>query len=644
MPAMHDGEPDAWILDMVAPWTIADVHRVESDRRVVVRLVRPDDSPLSCPECGRDCAGYDSQPRRWRYLDAGHFSTVLEVSVPRCSCPEHGIHPIRVPWARPDNLIIGFVECSDLGSLREPGRSAEGGGLGISPTGDRDHATRRRFLASTVAAAGSLFVGGAVLPGGGARAGAMANPAGLDWGSLRRRIQGEVVTTIDPDFADVRDALVWNKIKPDRSPAVIVRVKDEHDVVEAVNFARENGLKVVNRGGGHTWCGLAVRQGGMTIDLSALGESRIDEAGRTAVIQPVISNRELARRLGEHDLAFPIGHCPTVKAGGYLLNGGMSWNMGHWGPACLSVEAVEFVTAAGKLIKASATEHPDLYWAARGCGPGMFAVATRFHLKCYPLPRAIAASNYYFSLGDLEGAVDEAVALGRKMPDIVELSIFLVRAPAGLAGACSNHNGKLCMVSAVAFGMTREESEAALAPLEQGAMVKKALARTFNEPSGFARLAIASGEIWPENHRNLCENQCSKARPSDLLMALREKFVEAPSAKSVIVFCQSTGPRNLLEPHPEVALSMDATSYGGSWAIWEKEEDDAANRKWQNEVVAIMKPFTSQHYIGETDIVQDPSRVQESYSAEKWKRLEEVRARYDPQGVFSGFLGGTGKV
>jgi FAD/FMN-containing dehydrogenase len=478
----------------------------------------------------------------------------------------------------------------------------------------------------------------------GASAEAMATAATRDWESLRRRVQGQVVTADAPGFAAVRNDLVWNKIKPDRSPDVIVRVKNEHDVVEAVHFARENGLRVVVRGGGHTWCGLAVRHGGMTIDLSALNESRIDAVSQTAVIQPVISNRELARRLGEHGLAFPIGHCPTVKASGYLLNGGMSWNMGHWGPACLSVEAVEFVTADGKLITASATEHQDLYWAARGCGPGMFAVATRFHLKCYPLPRAIATSNYYYSLNDLKDAVDEVVALGPQMPDKVELSIFLIKAPAELAAASSAHNGKLCMVTAVAFGMTADESEAALVPLERGAMVKKTLARTFNEPSSFERLAIASGETWPENHRNLCENQCSKARPSDMLMALRDKFVEAPSAKSVIVFCQSTGPRNLLEPHPELALSMDATSYGGSWAIWEREEDDAANRKWQDEVIATMKPFTSQHYIGETDIVQDPSRVQESYAADKWRRLEEVRARYDPQGVFFGFQVGANRV
>lgn len=629
---------------LLGPWTVALVHRDQPARRVSVCLIRPEDLPLSCPTCGRECPGHDSEPRRWRSLDGDGLETVLEADVPRCSCPEHGVNPIDVPWGESGGRFSGFVERSGSESMRDADRPVDDGRSALATRGGGEPVTRRGFLNSTAAAAGSLLVGGLVLPEGKARAEAEATREEPDWGSLRDRIKGEVVPSNAPDFQAARSGLVWNQIKPDRSPDVIVRVEHEQDVVEAVNFARENGLKVVVRGGGHSWCGLAVRQGGMTIDLSALNESWIDEAGRTAVIQPVISNRELARRLGEHGLAFPIGHCPTVKASGYLLNGGMSWNMGRWGPACLSVEAVEFVTADGGRVKASAAEHQDLFWAARGCGPGMFAVATRFHLKCHPLPRAIAASNYFYSLNDLREAVDEAVALGRKMPDNVELSVFLIQAPAELAEACKDHNGKLCMISAVAFGMTREESEAALTPLDQGSMVKNALARTFNEPSSFEHLAAASGATWPENHRNLCENQCSKAKPSDMLMALRDKFVEAPSAKSVIVFCQSTGPRNLLEPRPEVALSMDATSYGGSWAIWEKEEDDDANRKWQDEVVAILRPFTNQHYIGETDIVQDPTRVQESYSAEKWKLLEEVRAKYDPQGVFFGFLGGIGKA
>ena len=171
-------------------------------------------------------------------------------------------------------------------------------------------------------------------------------------------------------------------------------------------------------------------------------------------------------------------------------------------------------------------------------------------------------------------------------------------------------------------------------------MAKKCLAKKLNEPSSFEILSEISGITWPEHHRNLCENQCSKAKPVDILMALRDKIIDAPSRKSVIVFCQSTGQHNLLEANTEIALSMEGQSYGGCWAIWEKPEDDAANIKWQNEVCAILKKFTNTHYIGETDIVQDPTRIQNSYTSAKWKKLEQIRAKYDPQGLFFGYLGG----
>lgn len=462
----------------------------------------------------------------------------------------------------------------------------------------------------------------------------------MNWEALRKRIQGKVVTSNDTDFPAVRDSMVWNNVKPDRAPDVIVTVKDDNDVVEAVKFAKENNLKVVVHGGGHTWCGLAVRNGGMTIDLSELNEYKIDIPNRKAIIQPVISNREFARLLGEKGLAFPTGHCPTVKASGYLLNGGMSWNMAHWGPACLSVEAIEFVTADGKKIKASAEEHSDLFWAARGCGPGMFAVATRFHLKCYPLPQAIMISTYFYLLDDLKEVVEEVAALGWNMPDFVELSIVLAQAPPELAERCKNRNGKLCMITALAFANTKEEGTAALSILEKGKLVGKCLSKSLNVPTTLLAQADASGVTFPENHRNFCENQCSRANPVDILMALRDKFVEAPSSKSVILFCQSTGKHILLQPRADMALSMDGQSYGGIWTIWEKSEDDAANYKWHNECTSILNKFTSQHYIGETDLVQDNARVQKSYSPDKWKRLEQIRAKYDPEGLFFGFFGG----
>jgi len=461
----------------------------------------------------------------------------------------------------------------------------------------------------------------------------------MNWDILQQNIKGIVTIPSHPHFESIKRSMVWNEVKPSRTPDVIVTVKNDDDIVAAINFARENKLQVAVHGGGHTWCGLAIRNGGMTIDLSNLTESVIDKKNLKAIIQPVISNQELARRLSEYDLAFPIGHCPTVKASGYLLSGGMSWNLSHWGPGSASVEAIEFVTADGKKIKASETEHADLFWAARGCGPGMFAVATRYHLQCYPLPKAIMTSTYYYSLDHLSEVVNEVTALGWSMPSIVELSIFLIKAPPELIDQCRATNGKLCMITAVAFADTKEQGIAALQVLETGKMVKKCLAKNLNEASDFEKLSTVSGITWPQNHRNLCENQSSQAKPVDILMAMRDKIIDAPSPKSVIVFCQSTGRHNLLEDNPKLALSMAGQSYGGIWGIWEKAEDDIANIKWQNETMALLKPFTYKHYIGETDIVQDPTRIKESYTAEKWKKLEEIRKKYDPNKIFFGFGG-----
>lgn len=461
----------------------------------------------------------------------------------------------------------------------------------------------------------------------------------MDWQALRNKIKGTVATPSDLNFASILQTMVWNKIKPNRSPDVIVAVKNDQDIVESIHFARKNRLKISVHGGGHTWCGLAVRNGGMIIDLSQLNEVKIDASTQTAIIQPVISNRDLAEVLGQHHLAFPIGHCPTVKAGGYLLNGGMSWNMSQWGPACMSVKEIEFVTADGKKIKANREEHSDLFWAARGCGPGMFAVATRFHLNCYPLPSSIMSSNYYYSLDDLPSVAEEVVTLGKKMPSSVELSIFLISAPHHLAKQCKNKNGKICLVSAVAFAYSEKESKDALEILEKSQLLPKSLYKSIYQPSSFKNLADIAAATFPEDHRNLCENQCSEVNPVEIVIAFKEKIIEAPSSKSLILFCQSTGGHNLLQPSPEVALSMSGQSYGGIWTIWEKQNDDKQNYKWHNECTNILKKFTSQHYIGETDIVQNPAHILKSYHPEKWKKLEQIRSKYDPEEIFFGFNG-----
>ena len=152
----------------------------------------------------------------------------------------------------------------------------------------------------------------------------------MDVNGLRQAVDGEVVSDGQAGFESRLREMTWNRLAPASRPAAIVRVTDESDVIACVRFARNNGLRLTTRGGGHNWYGTPLRAGVLLLDLSALDGVAIDVAARTAIVQPVVESRDFARRLAAHGLAFPVGHCPGVKLSGYLLSGGLGWNPGTW--------------------------------------------------------------------------------------------------------------------------------------------------------------------------------------------------------------------------------------------------------------------------------------------------------------------------
>ncbi len=188
---------------------------------------------------------------------------------------------------------------------------------------------------------------------------------------------------------------IFNRRLTDRQPAAVVRPTTEAEVVDAVRLARERGWQVAVRSGGHSWAQWSVRDDALVIDLGRLNELSYDEA------TGVVSRRHprsgaapsSAPFLEARGRFFPGGHCPTVGIGGFLLQGGQGWNARGWGWAAEYVEAVDVVTAAGELVRASADENADLYWAARGAGPGFPGVVTRFHLRTLPAPAARRADR-----------------------------------------------------------------------------------------------------------------------------------------------------------------------------------------------------------------------------------------------------------
>ncbi|MGO9604845.1 MAG: FAD-binding oxidoreductase [Candidatus Binataceae bacterium] len=459
----------------------------------------------------------------------------------------------------------------------------------------------------------------------------------MDIARLQGRIGGTVVERDNREYRQARESN-WNQLRPERYPDVIVQVANDRDVVEAIKFARENHLKVAVRGGGHAWCSTPLRNGGMLIDLSRLSEVKIDPVARTAAIQPFISNEDMMRLLEPHQLAFPVGHCPQVKASGYLLSGGIGWNASEWGHACLSVTAVEMITAEGKLITANADQNQELFWAARGAGAGMFAVVTRFHLKLYKRPRAIHSNTYYYPLSKLREVADWCSNALETMPRNVEMTLFLLSAPEDLADQCRSDRGKLCMITVAVFADTRQEATDTLAALEP--CPDSCLRKTIAVPSTFESLLAASGSMWPEFLRNKAETLWSNSSPADLACAVRDHFTQTPDPKTVVLFPIYLGWANGVPSQQETALSMSARVYGGIWTMWKDARDDAANIEWHRKCCELLKPLACGRYLGESDIIDDRSRAEEAFSLENWKRLQELKAKYDPEGLFHGFFGG----
>jgi FAD/FMN-containing dehydrogenase len=453
---------------------------------------------------------------------------------------------------------------------------------------------------------------------------------------LQSRIEGRVTTTTDTSYENLRRELIWNQLTPARYPRLIVQVATEQDVVETVRFARATGMKIAVRGGGHSWVGFALRDDSLLLDLGQLTQVAIDRTARTAAIQPAISGRDLNRQLAAQELAFPVGHCPTVSLSGFLLNGGLGWNFNSWKPACFSITAAHVVTADGNLVVTNEQQNPDLLWAIRGAGPGFFGIVTQYVLKLYPMPGAIMTSNYYYPLQRAAEVGAWAASIAGRLPKEVELTVFFAPAPPTLAERCRSSNGVVCIVSATAFVDIQNEAAAALGLLESCPVAHECLQKELHLPTPIDALLDMGGMLWPERHRYLADTLWSNSPPATVLGTLREHFLRTPSEKSLAVLVLSTGAEGQAAPLPDAAFSMTAGALLLCYAIWEHPEDDAANAAWHRKTIAALDPFAVGHYVGESDIVADSARAQRSFANANWQRLQALRRQYDPDGLFHG--------
>jgi FAD/FMN-containing dehydrogenase len=416
---------------------------------------------------------------------------------------------------------------------------------------------------------------------------------------------------------------VFNARRPDRRPAAVLRAASEADVVAGVRLARDEGLRVAVRSGGHSWAAWSLREDSLLIDLGGLRHLGFDPATGIATASPSTrGGHELAPFLHGHRRAFPGGHCPSVGIGGFLLQGGQGWNSRRWGWGCENVVAVDVVTADGELVHADETENADLLWAARGAGPGFFGVVTRFHLRTYPLPRAMTHDTWMFELSELEPLLEWVHELLPTLERVVEPVIAATRLPFGDRPVLLLHTTALCE--------TPEEARTVLAPLDACPIADRAISHE-RGPTTIGEENAAQALQNPEDHRYAADCCWTDAPATELAPLLRGLWSELPTRHSFSIWYGWSPTREL----PDMAFSIEGNVYLATYAIWEEAADDERHCAWVADHTRRLAELGKGVYLGDTDFTRRSDRF---LSDAHFRRLEEIRARRDPDGRFCSYL------
>jgi FAD/FMN-containing dehydrogenase len=268
-----------------------------------------------------------------------------------------------------------------------------------------------------------------------------------DIDGLRATVLGDVIAPADPTYDDTRR--VWNAVI-ERHPALIVRCAGVSDVVQAVSFARRHPMPLSVRGGGHQVAG-SVCDDGLVIDLSSMNGVHVDPHARTARVQAGARWAHVDRATQLFGLATPAGVVSATGVAGLTLGGGMGLTQRAFGLACDNLRSIEIVTADGMVRTASADQHPDLFWAARGGGRGL-GVVTSFEFDLHPLGPDVTVAQVVYAIEDGKQCLAAFRDLAVDAPDTISPQVALWTIPALAAFPAELHGRRVLLVAALYAG------------------------------------------------------------------------------------------------------------------------------------------------------------------------------------------------
>jgi hypothetical protein len=445
------------------------------------------------------------------------------------------------------------------------------------------------------------------------RSGAAVDAALID--SFKADFHGQVILPQDSAYDAARR--IWNA-SIDKRPGLIARCVGTADVVQAVKFARANGLLVAVRGGGHNVGGRAVCDDGIVIDLSAMKGVFVDARNRTARVQGGATLGDVDRETHLHGLAVPAGVVSKTGIAGLTLGGGVGWLVRKYGLTCDNVLSCEVVTADGKVLTADIETNADLFWGLRG-GGGNFGIVTSFRFRARPVSTVLG--------GLLIHARDQAGPVFRHYRD------FMASAPdevTAYAGLISTPDGTPAVAMIACYCGDQADGERVLQPLRKfGAPIVDAI-----QPMPFPAMQKLLDDAFPEGTYNYWKSTFISKLSDDVIDLLIEHANRPHSPLSGVVLELYGGVAGKVGAGDTAFAQRQAQYNVGITAQWTSPDESEPHIRWARDLSDALKPHSSGGYLLNFLDEENPDAIKAAFGG-NYARLAALKARYDPTNFFS---------
>jgi FAD/FMN-containing dehydrogenase len=440
--------------------------------------------------------------------------------------------------------------------------------------------------------------------------------------------RGDLITPDHRDYDDTR--AVWNG-RVDRRPRLIARCAGAADVAAAVRFARDRDLEIAVRGGGHNVAGTAVCDDGIVIDLSAMRTVSVDPAERTALVQGGALWGDVDHQTQAHGLATTGGIVSHTGVGGVSLGGGIGWLMRKHGLTVDNLLEAEVVTADGEIVRASANDHPDLFWALRG-GGGNFGVVSWFRFALHPVGPIVMAGPVFWAAEDTTDVLRCYRDFVTDAPDELGTVIRLGTIPPLPVVNKDLHFRPAIAVASCYAGLV-QDGERAVGALRQFGTPLLDLVK----PTLYVDHQRGLDDTVPHGWHYYWKATNLAVLSDEVIDIVAEHAYRTRSPRSYAAMFHMGGAVARAPQGATAYPERDVDHNMSIDAVWLPEQDDtvgAAETAWARAFLDALQPHRAGVYVNFLDADDDTSRVREAYGDANHRRLAEVKTSYDPENVF----------